>query len=49
MALVVLGVTAVGALLLGVLFGQSTKRIPNSDGGMHAYACHEFGDFAGYP
>jgi len=48
MSLVVLGVIAVGALLLGVLFGQLTKRVPNSDGGVYAYARHEFGDFAGY-
>ena len=48
MSLIVLGVIAVGALLLGVLFGQLTKRVPNSDGGLYAYSRHEFGDFAGY-
>jgi APA family basic amino acid/polyamine antiporter len=48
MSLLVLGVIAIGALLLGVLFGQLTKRVPNSDGGLYAYARHEFGDFAGY-
>ena len=48
MSLVVLGVVAVGALLLGVLFGQLTRRVANSDGGVYAYARHEFGDFAGY-
>ena len=48
MSLIVLGVVAVGALLLGVLFGQLTRRVPNSDGGPYAYARHEFGDFAGY-
>ena len=32
----------------GVLFGQLTKRVPNSDGGLYAYSRHEFGDFAGY-
>jgi APA family basic amino acid/polyamine antiporter len=48
MSLVVLGVIAVGATLLGVLFGQLTKRVPNNDGGVYAYARHEFGDFAGY-
>ncbi len=47
-SLLVLGVIAVGATLLGVLFGQLTKRVPNSDGGLYAYARHEFGDFAGY-
>ncbi len=48
MSLIVLAVIAVGAMLLGVLFGQLTKRVPNSDGGLYAYARHEFGDFAGY-
>ena len=47
-SLLVLGVIAVGAMLLAVLFGQLTKRVPNSDGGLYAYARHEFGDFAGY-
>ena len=31
-----------------MLFGQLTKRVPSTDGGMYAYARHEFGDFAGY-
>ena len=35
-------------MLLAVLFGQLTKRVPNADGGLYAYARHEFGDFAGY-
>ena len=35
-------------MLLAVMFGQLTKRVPNSDGGLYAYARHEFGDFAGY-
>jgi basic amino acid/polyamine antiporter, APA family len=48
MSLAVLGVIAVGAMVLGGLFGQLTKRVPNSDGGLYAYARHEFGDFAGY-
>src|SRR3954467_11484138 len=39
---------SIGAVLLGVLFGQLTKRVPTTDGGMYAYARHEFGDFAGY-
>ena len=47
-SIAVLGVIAVGAMLLALLFGQLTKRIPNSDGGLYAYARHEFGDFAGY-
>ncbi len=47
-SLVVLFVIAVGATLLAVLFGQLTRRVPNSNGGLYAYARHEFGDFAGY-
>ena len=47
-SLVTLGVITIGAVLLGALFGQLTKRVPNSDGGLYAYARHEFGDFAGY-
>ena len=47
-SLFVLAVIAVGALILAVLFGQLTRRIPNSDGGLYAYARYEFGDFAGY-
>src|SRR5581483_3606405 len=46
--LAVLAVIAVGAMLLAVLFGQLTKRVPYTDGGLYAYARHEFGDFAGY-
>ena len=47
-SIVVLGVISVGAVLLGVLFGQLTRRVPTSDGGLYAYSRHEFGDFAGY-
>jgi basic amino acid/polyamine antiporter, APA family len=47
-SLVVLAVIAVGAMVLAILFGQLTRRIPDSDGGLYAYARHEFGDFAGY-
>lgn len=47
-SILVLGVVAVGAVLLGQMFGQLTKRIPSSDGGLYAYSRHEFGDFAGY-
>jgi APA family basic amino acid/polyamine antiporter len=47
-SLVVLAVIAVGAMLLALLFGQLTRRVPNSGGGLYAYARHEFGDFAGY-
>ncbi len=48
MGIAVLAVIAVGAMLLAVLFGQLARRIPNGDGGLYAYARHEFGDFAGY-
>jgi len=48
MGIVVLAVIAVGAMLLAILFGQLTRRVPNSDGGLYAYSRHEFGDFAGY-
>jgi APA family basic amino acid/polyamine antiporter len=48
MSILVLAVIAVGAMLLAILFGQLTKRVPNSDGGVYAYSRHEFGDFAGY-
>jgi APA family basic amino acid/polyamine antiporter len=47
-SIAVLAVIAVGAMLLAALFGQLTRRVPNSDGGLYAYARHEFGDFAGY-
>ena len=47
-SLAVLAVIAVGAMVLAVLFGQLSRRIPDSDGGLYAYARHEFGDFAGY-
>ncbi len=47
-SILVLGVISLGAVMLGVLFGQLTRRIPSSDGGLYAYARHEFGDFAGY-
>jgi APA family basic amino acid/polyamine antiporter len=48
MGILVLAVVAVGAMLLAVLFGQLSKRVPNSDGGLYAYSRHEFGDFAGF-
>ena len=47
-SILVLAVISVGAVLLGVMFGQLTKRVPSTDGGLYAYARHEFGDFAGY-
>jgi APA family basic amino acid/polyamine antiporter len=48
MGIAVLAVIAGGAMLLAVMFGQLSKRVPNSDGGLYAYSRHEFGDFAGY-
>src|SRR5688500_20324380 len=47
-SILTLGVIGVGAVLLGLLFGQLTKRVPHNEGGIYAYARHEFGDFAGY-
>ena len=47
-SIITLGVIALGAVLLGLLFGQLTKRVPNVEGGLYAYTRHEFGDFAGY-
>ena len=47
-SIITLGVISVGAVLLGLLFGQLTKRVPNNEGGLYAYARHEFGEFAGY-
>ncbi len=41
-------VVSVGAVLLGLMFGQLAKRVPNNDGGLYAYTRHEFGDFAGF-
>src|SRR3954451_6971763 len=47
-SILTLAAVSVGAVLLALLFGQLTKRVPNVDGGLYAYARHEFGDFAGY-
>lgn len=47
-SIITLGVITIGALLLGVTFGQLTRRVPNHEGGLYAYARHEFGEFAGY-
>ena len=47
-SLLVLAAVALGAMVLAVLFGQLTRRVPNADGGLYAYARYEFGDFAGY-
>ena len=47
-SIVTLGVIAIGAVLLGLLFGQLAKRVPNADGGLYACTRHEFGEFAGY-
>ena len=45
-SLLVLAVIAIGAMVLAILFGQLTRRVPNSDGGLYAYARYEFGDVA---
>src|SRR5271165_2668633 len=37
-SLIVLAVVGVGAMLLAVMFGQLTKRVPKADGGLYAYA-----------
>jgi basic amino acid/polyamine antiporter, APA family len=47
-SLAALAVVGVGAMMLAVLFGQLTRRVPNSAGGLYAYAKHEYGDFAGF-
>jgi APA family basic amino acid/polyamine antiporter len=47
-SIITLGIISVGAILLGLLFGQLTRRVPHNEGGLYAYARHEFGDFAGY-
>jgi basic amino acid/polyamine antiporter, APA family len=47
-SLVTLAVIGIGAMLLAVMFGQLTRRVPKADGGLYAYARHEYGDFAGY-
>jgi basic amino acid/polyamine antiporter, APA family len=47
-SLVTLAVIGVGAMLLALMFGQLTRRVPKASGGLYAYARHEFGDFAGY-
>jgi basic amino acid/polyamine antiporter, APA family len=47
-SLAVLAVVGVGAMMLAILFGQLTRRVPNSAGGLYAYAKHEYGDFAGF-
>jgi basic amino acid/polyamine antiporter, APA family len=40
-SLIVLFTIAMGAMLLAVLFGQLTRRISKSDGGLYAYARYE--------
>ncbi len=47
-SILTLAVISACAVLLGLMFGKLTRRIPTSDGGLYAYARHEFGDFAGY-
>ncbi|HIE3608432.1 TPA: amino acid permease [Legionella anisa] len=40
-------VTAVGSILLAIIFGKLSQRLPLA-GGLYAYCRHELGDFAGY-
>ncbi|HEX7165567.1 MAG TPA: amino acid permease [Acidimicrobiales bacterium] len=47
-SIITLVAISVGAVLLALLFGQLTNRVPHNEGGLYAYARHEFGDFAGY-
>lgn len=47
-SIITLVAIAIGAMVLAGMFGQLTRRIPNNEGGLYAYARHEFGDFAGY-
>lgn len=47
-SLLTLTAVTIGALVLALMFGQLTKRVPNTEGGLYAYTRHEFGDFAGY-
>ena len=47
-SIVTLLAISAGAILLALMFGQLTKRVPHNEGGLYAYARHEFGDFAGY-
>ena len=47
-SILTLAAVALGAVLLAIMFGQLTKRVPSTDGGLYAYSRHEFGDFAGY-
>jgi APA family basic amino acid/polyamine antiporter len=47
-SLLVLAVVALGAMVLAVLFGQLTARVPNSDGGLYAYSRYQFGMLPGY-
>lgn len=46
--IVVVAAAGLGSMLLAVLFGQLSTRLVDSDGGLYAYARHEFGDLAGY-
>jgi basic amino acid/polyamine antiporter, APA family len=45
---ITLDAITLGAMLLAATFGQLTRRIPNSGGGLYAYARRDFGDFASY-
>ncbi len=47
-SLLVPGVIAVGAVVLGQMFGQLTTRVPTTHGGLSAYGRHGSGHFAGH-
>lgn len=47
-SIVTLLAISVGAILLALMFGQLTRRVPHNEGGLYSYARHEFGDFASY-
>lgn len=40
-------ITAAGSILLAIIFGKLSQRLPLA-GGLYAYCRHELGDFAGY-
>ncbi len=40
--------SAIGAILLALVFGNLSKLLPNEDGGPYAYTRNGFGDFAGF-
>jgi APA family basic amino acid/polyamine antiporter len=41
-------VSAVGALFIAYMFSETSKLLPNMDGGPYSYTRHAFGDFPGF-